>query len=340
MKLKLSIIIFAFFIITALGACKKETELNEAKETITEEESALEEVAKAEDPTDITDATNETINANDAPSNEDHEIGTNLAPFLMETPPFHFYKSDNTIKKEIQPITLEMKSCEPNKIIDEDEWFINNNLSLDTFQVPNAFQNNNGNLPDNIAVNWNGLIITKSFFDDSYIYCTYGSDYSEGYILNIYDVKTFQLVYTYDFSAYRYSPEYIEEDYDFIQQKINWAVIKDDILYISHSHNTYANSSKQMNAYITAIDFTDQSIVWRTDALVCNSYNFVIIDDVIVCGYGFTDEPDYLYQVNIHTGEILEKLLLKTAPSYFIKKDNILYVRTYNADYAFDIIAK
>ena len=35
-----------------------------------------------------------------------------------------------------------------------------------------------------------------------------------------------------------------------------------------------------------------------------NSMNFVVKGDVILCGYGFTSEEDYLYQINRNTGEI------------------------------------
>jgi hypothetical protein len=194
-----------------------------------------------------------------------------------------------------------------------------------------------GNLPSEIADTWNELIITSAFYDDFYIYSTYGADFSQGYILNIYDLKTYDMVYSIDFSNYRFTPDFIEPKNDSMQQKIYWAEIKDNILYISHCHNTYAESTGNMNAYITAIDLTDMSILWRTDALVSNSYNFIIVDQAIICGYGFTSEPDYLYQVDRYTGKVMDKILLKTAPTYIIKKDNILFVRTYNTDYEFDI---
>jgi outer membrane protein assembly factor BamB len=254
----------------------------------------------------------------------------------MPTPPFHYYKSDNTIVEKSHSYTLNIKSSEPNEIIDEEEWFIDNDLTLNTFQVPNSFRDSTENLPDKIDVMWNELIITAAFYDDSYIYCTYGSDFAEGYILNIYDEESLDIVYTFDFSNYKFSPDYIENDY--IQHKIIWAEIKDGILYISHSHNTYAESSNYLNAFVTAIDLDDMSILWRSDALVSNSYNFQILNDIIFCGYGFTAESDFLYQLDINTGEVLDKTALKSAPYYIIEKDSVLFVRTYNANYEFEII--
>lgn len=230
-----------------------------------------------------------------------------------------------------------MIASDSNEIIDYDEWFFDNNLIYNTFEVPNSYRNIAGNLPEEIAEQWYDLITTNAFYDDSYIYCTYGSNFSEGYILNIYDFYSLEIVYTLDLSNYCYTPEYNSEDFDYIQQEINWAVIKDDILFVSHSHSTYAISSNNMNAYLTAIDLSDMSILWRTDPLVSNACNFQVIDDVIICGYGFTDEPDFLYQIDASSGKIIDEVPLKSAPDYIIKKDNILYVRTYNMNYEFEI---
>ncbi len=257
---------------------------------------------------------------------------------VMKKPSFHYYKSAKVSDKKTTPVKLKMKSSKANQIIDDEDWFVKNKLSLNTYEVPNPYRYISGDLPKGIDKTWNDLIITSAFYDASYIYCTYGSDFSEGYILNIYDAKTLELVHSFDFSNYRYSPKYVKADYDYIQQQINWAVIKDNILYVSHSHSTYAKSSSNMNAYITAINLKDRSILWRTKALVSNCSNFVIVDGVILCGYGFTNEPDYLYQIDLNTGKVLDKLLLKSGPSYIIKKGNSLYVRTYNMDYKFDII--
>jgi hypothetical protein len=250
-------------------------------------------------------------------------------PILMTTPPFSYYISDNTVRKEGQSIKLITKSYRPNEITDEDNWFISNNLTMNTYEVPNSYGETGGNLPIGIYAKWNGLIITKAIYDDTYIYCIYGKDYSEGYILNIYDFVTLKIVYSFDFSNYSYAPDYSDIDYDFIQQRIDWATIKNNILYISNSHSTYAESSNDKNAYITAIDLEDMDILWRTGALVSNSQNFLIIDNVIICGYGFTDERDYLYLIDIYSGKVLENIPLKTQASYILKKDNVLFVRTY-----------
>ena len=257
---------------------------------------------------------------------------------LLEEPPFSYYftESKGSDKKTVA-LKLTEKSSKTNNITDEEDWLKKNKLSLNTYEVPNQFQNKSGNLPEEIDTKWNNLIITSAFYDDSYIYSTYGSDFSEGYILNIYDYNTLELLYSLDFSNYKYSPKYIKADYEYIQQRVCWAAIKNGVLYVSNSHSTYAKSSSNMNAYVTAIDLSDMSVIWRTNALVSNSNNFVIVDNVILCGYGFTNEKDYLYQINRNNGKILKKTSVKSAVSYIVKKGNSLYVRTYNTDYIFKL---
>ena len=237
-----------------------------------------------------------------------------FSPVLMPTPPFSYFVSDTIIGEESTPILLKMTSCESNEITDIDKWFTNNELSISR-----------------------NLDSIKDSSSDIYFYKYDGADGIDGNVFNIYNATQEELLYSIDFSNYVYSPEYKGEDYEFIQQKIKWATIEGGILYVSHSHNTYAESSNNMNAYITAIDLSDMSVLWRSDALVCNSNDFLIVDNVIISGYGFTAEPDFLYQIDRNTGKTIDKTLLKSAPEYIIKKDSILYVRTYNTDYQFTI---
>ena len=77
--------------------------------------------------------------------------------------------------------------------------------------------------------------------------------------------------------------------------------------------------------------------MFRTEPLVANADNFVIVGDTIICGYGFTDEPDYIYLIDRFTGEKYETIPVITAASQFVVVGDTLYVATYNTDYEFDI---
>lgn len=352
MKQKVIITALLLLISSAFTACDKNSAVSKNDAAAQVETGDTSETEDMQTDTGVTEETDEPEqNTADAAAgngnstsdalndtSDDTVFGLTDEPYLLPEPPFGFYSSDKITDKEGQAIQLKLLTDEPNNIIDEEEWFIENDLTLDANPVFGIMEDSAANEPNEIDQEVNGLGITSIFRDESYTYSTYGANFAEGYILNIYEVQTNKKLYSLDFSNYRYSAEYVEADYDYIQQKVNWAAIKDNILYVSNSHNTYAKSSKGMNAYITAIDLNDMSIIWRTDALVSNSRNFQMIGDVIICGYGFTDEDDFLYQIDAYNGKVLEKTPLKSAPSVIIEKDNILYVRTYNTDYKFEII--
>ena len=85
------------------------------------------------------------------------------------------------------------------------------------------------------------------------------------------------------------------------------------------------------------LNLKDNSIIWRSEPLTSNC-NFTIIKDNIVCGYGFTAEPDFIYIINKYSGRRLEKIKLNSGPSCILEKNETLYVRTYDTDYKFNIM--
>ena len=91
------------------------------------------------------------------------------------------------------------------------------------------------------------------------------------------------------------------------------------------------------HAYIMAIDLTDGTLLWKSENLVNNALHFAVLDNVIVCGYGFTDEPDYIYQLDKKSGATLEQIKVKTGPDYLYYKEGKLYVRTYDMNYVFAV---
>ena len=64
------------------------------------------------------------------------------------------------------------------------------------------------------------------------------------------------------------------------------------MLYVSKSHLTYGPQTRGRNAYLTAIDLATKKTLWRSLALVANARTFVVSEDLIVAGYGFTAELD------------------------------------------------
>ncbi len=263
------------------------------------------------------------------------EIELNKDPYPMERPPFKGQIVVSSVKSN--PFTLSQLSATKNSITDDADWFVKNNLSLLQYEVPNSFSGTIGNMPDKTPKSYNGNKLVQAIYSDKYDFFVYGKDFSSGFILLITDRKKDSVLHFLDFGNYVLSPEYVKNDLMFIEQKINWAVLEDSILYISHGHNTYAASSKNMNAYISAINLKNYKIIWRTKPLVNNAANFELFGDLIICGYGFTAEPDFLYTIDKRTGAVVQTLPLKSGPSYIIRKDDKVFVRTYNVDYVFKI---
>jgi hypothetical protein len=256
--------------------------------------------------------------------------------FKLNTPSFRQNAPDD-INIKPSEVNLILLSETPNEITDNDAWFEENDLTLPTYQVPNPFQQIFGNIPDRIPPTFQDDILVQAINYPEEEFLLYGRDFADSEYLLIYDLEKEQFTQGYDFSNYAISPTYISSDRPYIDQTLNWIVPEDNILYFSHSHSTYAKSSHGMNGYLTALDRTSDRVIWRSQPLVCNARNFVIIDSVIICGYGFTAESDYLYLIDKYTGNILQQVKLKTAPEYIIAKDDKLYVRTYDTNYVFNI---
>ncbi|MFA9376037.1 MAG: hypothetical protein ACERKZ_04705 [Lachnotalea sp.] len=338
--MKQRLIIISILLLLFTSACSKEQNVTTSSTTTDTQE--VTEPAKQSTTDNTQNAISTQAQESIVPTdNKDTAIDDSaaIAPntTVMEVPPFEYYTSNQTSTSETPSISLEMSSSEPNDITDTDKWFEQNKLSLNQYQ---NFDNTSTDLPSEIDTMYENLILTNTFHDDSYIYCMYGTNYSDAYILRIYDLNTYAIVYTFDFSNYLYEPNNTNEEALSFPQQINWASVKDGILYVSNRHRTYASTTNYKNAYITTIDLKDMHVIWRSDALISNAENFLVLDNVIICGYGFTDEDDYLYELDRSNGKVINSIPLKSAPAYLIQKDNQIFVRTYNMNYMFSVVPK
>lgn len=177
----------------------------------------------------------------------------------------------------------------------------------------------------------------NDFSDQSFEYLLTGDEEYYPYMIDVIDLGDYKTKARLDFSNHRYADNALPEDLYFVDEAVKWAVSDGFTLYVSIAHNTYASSASH-NAYVMALDMqNDYKVLWKSQPLVANSVNFEVIDDFIVCGYGFTAEDDYLYILDRYTGQELERIPLKSKAYYIFEIDDKLYVRTYNTDYVFDI---
>ena len=222
----------------------------------------------------------------------------------MENPSWEYYCATEP-DSLAAPLKLTKLTQEANQITDTDDWFEKNNLSL--------------NVEDSGKY---GLGIPS---DENGGKCR----------IQVVDGEKGE-VFELDFSDFEYAGDFKQSEKEFVRQQIRYAQVKDHILYLSIGHLTYAESSPH-NAYVAAVDLAEKKMLWKSQPLVSNAANFVIKGDVLLCGYGFTAEPDYIYQLDLASGKLIDKTQVKSKADYLILKDNILYVRTYNTDYTFRI---
>ena len=156
----------------------------------------------------------------------------------------------------------------------------------------------------------------NSFYDDNYPYLWSGED------LYIFENGTGNCLYVLTYPTDKW---YING---------NNACLRDGIFYGASVTNGYAQPD---TCFMFAYDLEDNKLLWRSADQTYNSMNFIVKDNVILCGYGFTSEDDYLYQLDLHTGEILSSLKLKKQPDLLVYQDHMLYVHTYSYNYTIEI---
>ena len=235
------------------------------------------------------------------------DSSTKFTTLLDPGDSYVYWGNEENQKKKINPVSLSLVSETENDITDEDLWF--GRLGIEPY--------------------------SEDYSDGTYHYVLGGTEnYGDKTRLMLYDAKTGELLHTYDFRSMMYAKGY--ENESFVDRSISYALVKDGYLYVNLYHNTYASSCPN-NAYMLAIDLEEDRIIWKSDPLLANSRQFLVVDDCVIAGYGFSAEPHYLTIFNRYTGELIEKIDIKKSPDYFYLDGNRLYVRTYSYDYIFDL---
>lgn len=310
------------------------TEASEALEDISEKDGAETDGADLADTKGVKGddtASDSGFEKETAPQKKDWTAQGPVS-IVVENPGRGYYFGGEAAGNEAQAVKLEQILQKPNAIVDTEEWFAENDLEKPYYDVPGLWQDVSGNLPEEIPLEEEGgLTVIGADFDDDWVYVVYGNGYWEGYVLKIFDRESLLPVGKVDFTAYRYV-----DDTSYFEQRLWWARIQDGVLYASFGHGTYA-SGAPFHAYVTAVELDSGRVLWKSEPLVSNAYNFEIIGDILITGYGFTQEDDYLYQLDIGTGKIVEQIPVKSKPDYIIRKGDILYVRTYDTNYKFQI---
>ncbi|MCK5065531.1 MAG: hypothetical protein KAQ97_09620 [Candidatus Fermentibacteraceae bacterium] len=266
-------------------------------------------------------------------------------PIPLLTPPFNYTLNESALKF----LSLELIESVDNRVIDYEDWFENIIWPAETYHNGGVNDAIRGyypptQIPDAIPVPGDySFHLSMIIYGEEKIIAFYGSPPNrfdvvlDPRILIIMGAYTYQPEMVLDFLTYTHSPGDVETDRDFVFQGLKWAEVEGGILYVSTAHRTYSSSSNGLNAYITALDLETRQILWRSQPLVSNSENFLIEGETIITGYGFTNENDYVYLLNRITGEVMDSYQVPSAPGYFYRQDDHLYVRCYDSNCVFSI---
>jgi hypothetical protein len=132
-----------------------------------------------------------------------------------------------------------------------------------------------------------------------------------------------------DFKHYAWAPRVVAAERPFTYEQVVYAR-ESGTLFVETAHQTYAKSTYGLNGYLNAIDPRQRKLLWRSLAQVANALNFVLLNETVITGYGFTAEPDYLYAIDRTTGHVKGRVLLPSAPERIARHGNVLTVDTYD----------
>jgi hypothetical protein len=108
-------------------------------------------------------------------------------------------------------------------------------------------------------------------------------------------------------------------------------------LYCNEACITYSKDAKKQCSALLCIDPMRAKVLWRTPHLVSNNI-FLLHGNVIICGYGFTAEDDYLIVLDKTTGQIRSKTPLDSQHQYMEMVGDVLCVITYKQFYRFEML--
>ncbi len=257
-------------------------------------------------------------------------------PVVLPRPPFaHFYQWASTSPPTAKLIKI---SDTPNRITDVARWFQANDLQWPAVEADRLTRGDRGPLPREIPEQFAGHRLIRAVTMPPLFLAIYGEDFSGGRYVVGFDSSRKVFPFAFDFQNYVVPPAYLPDDREFVNEWVQWAQVAGGVLYVSNFHRTYSKSSKGRNGYITAISLATSDLLWRSPPLVANAANFTVTGNVLITGYGFTAEPDFLYLLNRMSGSIHQTVPLRSGPEYLVIKRDQVFVRTYNTDALFRLV--
>jgi len=249
-------------------------------------------------------------------------------PFVLPAPP------PSATGKGTVTLRLAKVSQKPDNSFEPTVWLKQNGLSLPTYVVPNENRGTAGNLPEGVPTTFRGGVLVQAIKSGARTLLVYGPNFYTGRYVVGWDVEKGQARYALDFGAYAApTPRggvtplpvvFARED-------------TDGTLYVATALNGYASEARGRTGYVTALEPKTGKVRWHSAPLVANASTFELVGDAVVCGYGFTNEKDYLYLLNKKTGRTATRIPLKTGPEIILRKGDRVFVKCYDVNYVFAI---
>lgn len=248
----------------------------------------------------------------------------------LPRPPFAYQLEQTLDVPEAPPPRLVEVAKSKISIVDEAGWFRANKLSpLGEELTQTARQELE---QQGVPLSIEGARLARRLRHEDHEILLYDAPEQRGrYLLVLRADKRFG---PFDFSSYRDAPNAPEA---FTEAETLWAQAREGVLFVSHAHLTYAKSSAGQNAYLSALSLEDGQLLWRSQPLVANSRECALLSAHVVCGYGFTAEPDFLYLLSAANGLVVKKIPVKSGPEHILRSGNQLFVRTYDTGYRFEL---
>jgi len=260
-------------------------------------------------------------------------INTGLRPVLVKKTEFPYRLKQAKDKTGVR-IKLKKKSESKNEITDTDEWFHKNVLPRPLPKIEENYRY----VP--AETRWGKLAFFRTSNNEEHV----AIYVAESALEKALDNGLYATNYTYTAvlfdRGYKPIKLFILEEFHPSILEMNSAFFVDRTLYFDCNFNGYASIMKKKTGYLVALDLDSGKVAWASSNLTSAYMGFIVYKDVVIAGYGFTDEPDHLFVLNRHTGKVLQKIKLKTAHDFLVIRDGVLFVRTYDRDYQFDIIEK
>jgi hypothetical protein len=225
---------------------------------------------------------------------------------------------------------LEQVSQQRNQIVDVDAWYRDQALTQLARELdePKRDELESRGVPRDIE----GTLAARVLVHEDHEAVLYDAPEQRGRYLVL--VRADQLYGPYDFASYRDPPQ---GEGELTAMETRWAALQGETLFVSHAHLTYAKSSGGHNAYVTALSAGDGTLLWRSRPLVANAEECALWETTLICGYGFTAEPDFVHVLDANSGKVTQQLPVRSGPEHILRQGTRVFVRTYDTNYEFDL---